>query len=221
MVCTIESIQKRMDDKINEASEMLGLSEDDAIQVLRYFKWNQDKLQNEWFAKEKQLRLQAGIEFDKNIVLKNPQINTSLSSKNQGYCMICYSMFSNSNSNMKPVSLSCGHQFCTADWIQYLKQRIANSATALSTKCPQFACNLMVPHSVFASMLQGQDLVTYRKWACKSYTDDNKNVRWCPFQGCDYCVEYQDMGVQDVLCKCGNWYCFKCGDESHAPCTCE
>jgi hypothetical protein len=30
------------------------------------------------------------------------------------------------------------------------------------------------------------------------YTDDNKNVRWCPYSGCDYCVEYQDYGISDV-----------------------
>jgi hypothetical protein len=42
-----------MADKVNEVSDLLGLSEDDAIAVLKHFKWNMDKLQNEWFPKEK------------------------------------------------------------------------------------------------------------------------------------------------------------------------
>ena len=58
------------------------------------------------------------------------------------------------------------------------------------------------------------------KWFCKSYTDDNKNVRWCPYSGCDNCVEYEDFGITDVVCKCGNAFCFKCGNESHRPCDC-
>jgi ariadne-1 len=98
-----------MQDKVNEISDMLGLSEDDAISILRHFKWNIDKLQNEWFAKEKQLRLQIGIEFDKNIALKNPAVNSSLASINGGYCMICYNKFSSTNVSQKAISLSCGH----------------------------------------------------------------------------------------------------------------
>ncbi len=69
--------------------------------------------------------------------------------------------------------------------------------------------------------LKGDDLKTYMKWFCKSFTDDNKNVRWCPFQGCDYCVEYKEYGISDVQCKCGNSFCFKCSQESHRPCSCD
>lgn len=78
-----------------------------------------------------------------------------------------------------------------------------------------------MPHSFFEKYLKGDDQKTYQKWFCKSYTDDNKNVRWCPYQGCDYCVEYKEYGISDVQCKCGNSFCFKCGQESHRPCSCE
>ena len=82
-------------------------------------------------------------------------------------------------------------------------------------------CNIVVPHSQFLKYLKGDDLKTYMKWFCKAYTDDNKNVRWCPYSGCDNCVEYQDYGLTDVQCKCGNNFCFKCGGESHRPCDCK
>jgi len=26
--------------------------------------------------------------------------------------------------------------------------------------------------------------------------------------------------MTDVMCKCGNSFCFKCGGESHRPCDC-
>lgn len=68
-----------------------------------------------------------------------------------------------------------------------------------------------MPHSMFLKYLKGDGLVTYMKWHCKSFTDDNKSVRWCPYKGCDYCIEFQDFGSKDVLCKCGNSFCFKCG----------
>jgi len=57
VVCTVDSIVERMNEKIEEVSDLLGLSEDQAILVLRHFKWNMDKLQNQWFSQERQLRI--------------------------------------------------------------------------------------------------------------------------------------------------------------------
>ena len=57
---------------------------------------------------------------------------------------------------------------------------------------------MVVPHSMFISLLEGDDAAMYMKWTCKSFTDDNKNVRWCPNKGCDFCVEYQDYGMMQV-----------------------
>ena len=50
--------------KVVEIRELLGVNSDKAILILRYFKWDNDKLINNWFEKEKQLKLQIGIEFD-------------------------------------------------------------------------------------------------------------------------------------------------------------
>jgi hypothetical protein len=55
--------------------DMLGLTEDESISVLRYFKWNFDKLQNQWFEKEASLRPLIGLNFDKTIPLSNNSVN--------------------------------------------------------------------------------------------------------------------------------------------------
>lgn len=75
---------------MSELTDMMGLTEDESMLVLRYFKWNMDKLSNEWFVKEKSLRLQIGLEFDRNIPIKHSYVNSSLAQNNQGYCYICY-----------------------------------------------------------------------------------------------------------------------------------
>jgi hypothetical protein len=36
--------------------------------VLRHFKWNMDKIQNEWFEKENKLRKLIGIDYDSTLV---------------------------------------------------------------------------------------------------------------------------------------------------------
>ena len=187
---------------------------------MRFFKWNWYKFMNQWFSAEKQLKKKIGIIFDIDLLKKNPFMSQSLQSQNQGYCQICYTKFNSSGDRSRADSLSCGHQFCKEDWEEYLKQRVNDGFQSVYSKCPQHMCNVVVPHSMFLKYLKGEDLKTYLKWYCKAYTDDNKNVRWCPYQGCDYCIEYRDSGKPYIDCKCGNSFCFRCGQESHRPCDC-
>lgn len=73
-------------EKVNEVRELLGLTADQAILVLRYYKWNFDKLQNEWFENERKLKKKIGLEFDPEVARQFPYVNASLKNVNQGYC---------------------------------------------------------------------------------------------------------------------------------------
>ncbi len=199
---------------------MFGFTDDEAILVLRRYKWNTDKLQSEWFDKEKGLRIQCGMTVDLGNAKKNPNSEYSKAKLNGGYCLICYGQFGSGTS--KKIGLKCGHEFCADDWTEYLKQRVRDGyQKTISAPCMQHTCNIAVPHSLFVDLLTGADMTTYMKYHFKSFTDDNRNVRWCPYQGCDQCIEYKDYGMVDISCKCGNSFCFKCGAESHRPCDCQ
>lgn len=62
--------------------ELLGLDADYAMAVLRHFKWNMDKIQNDWFEREEKLRKDIGIEFDKNLLKVFPHMHASLPTHN-------------------------------------------------------------------------------------------------------------------------------------------
>lgn len=71
---------------------------------------------------------------------------------------------------------------------------------------------------------RGQILKLYLRWHCKSFTDDNRNVRWCPYsKECEYAVErVSDASYTNIVnCLCGNSFCFKCGQEQHRPADCD
>jgi histidyl-tRNA synthetase len=51
-----DSIEERQKKLIDEAKELLGISEDDAITSLKHFDWNCEKLQEEWFDNEAKTR---------------------------------------------------------------------------------------------------------------------------------------------------------------------
>ena len=117
-MCTVEKIHQRQMEKVEEIKDLLGCKSDDAILILRYFKWDVDKLQNNWFEKMDKLKLQIGLEFDTGIPKKAAYVSASLKSLNQGMCQICYSDFD--QGTRKADSMSCGHQFCSGDWKDWL-----------------------------------------------------------------------------------------------------
>ena len=87
---TVEQIQERQMVKVNEIMDVFGFTIDQSISVLRYYKWNMDKLQNTWFDRQAELRKTIGIEFDQTIPRRYPYVNASLRANNRGMCQICW-----------------------------------------------------------------------------------------------------------------------------------
>lgn len=145
-------------------------------------------------------------------------MNSSLMKHNGGLCQICYDTIDDTNK----FSLSCGHTFCKNDWREYLIKKVDQDSTGIDARCMQAGCNLKVGHTVFEKLLPSSKLETYWKWLCKSYTDDNKRIKWCPAQGCEMCYEKSIYStITEVRCDCGGSFCFQCGSESHKPADCE
>lgn len=61
VVWTINQIEDRQKKIVEEAIELLGLSEDDAISALKHFNWNPEKLQESWFDNEEKTRKTCGL----------------------------------------------------------------------------------------------------------------------------------------------------------------
>lgn len=95
-------------------------------------------------------------------------------------------------------------------------------------KCPQLRCNVVIPHSVYLSFLtkftedDNQNyLEKYQQWHCKEFTEENRNIKWCPGKDCGLVVERSDYATKSLVeCKCGMVFCFKCGLEDHIPASC-
>ena len=52
--------------------ETLNLSLDDAITILRYYKWNKYKMEEKWFDDMDQLSIQIGLKFNTDILKTHP-----------------------------------------------------------------------------------------------------------------------------------------------------
>lgn len=167
-------------------------------------------------------------------------MDASLSQNHGGMCIVCYSDFANkTDPNCEPISLDCKHEFCLGCWKDHLKEIIVNgNKKSLKAPCQQNGCNLVVPHSMFGKIFgegkktgkSRQDIEDnqiynkYMRWHCQSFTDDNKNVKWCPYsKECDYAAErVSDTQYSNIVnCICRNSFCFRCGHEQHRPADCD
>lgn len=120
--------------------------------------------------------------------------------------------------------MECTHTFCDDCWRNYLIEKVRSGPQGINAGCMQAGCNMKVGHSVFEKILgtSPSDKETYWKWLCKSYTDDNSAIKWCPELGCEYCFEREIFASDmEVNCECGISFCFACNESSHKPCDCE
>lgn len=154
----------------------------------------------------------------------------TLAKFNNNTCSICYSEFEQSDISFRPVSLSCGHEYCSTCWGYYIRDKVlSDGPNCVFTKCPQLRCNVAIPHSMFLAYLPDEpyeDGINYREkyllWHCKQFTDHNKSIKWCPQKNCNYISERSDYCLKEtVICKCGNSFCFSCGKEDHVPASCK
>ena len=66
MVQKLENIAKTQERIVADARDTLGLTDDQAIIMLRVYKWNLEKLQEAWFSTDntQKLKIKSGLEFD-------------------------------------------------------------------------------------------------------------------------------------------------------------
>ena len=104
----VNQIRTALMKKLDDAHDMFAMERDDMMIIIRHYKWNEDRMQQEWFDDQEKLQHKLGLVYDKKLD-KDPQINVSLPSMNpDNYCLSCYEELTEENK----YSLSCGHTFC-------------------------------------------------------------------------------------------------------------
>jgi ariadne-1 len=70
----------------------------------------------------------------------------------------------------------------------------------------------------------GEDRARYDMFVVRSFVEEgtSKYVRWCPGPGCTLAVRSEPgYRVYEVECKCKHVFCFRCGEDTHRPASCE
>ena len=213
-----DQMEKERFKKIDEVVQFSSLSKDEAELVLVYYNWNLDLLNNDWFDKMEKIKINSGIKISKEAQKKiNDYFKKHKQKKN--LCLVC-------ECDLEPgdyLSLTCNHALCTDCYTQYLKAKLSDQLTLLSTRCPLTGCNLIVTHSIFNKCFKKDfnSQKIYTKCLLRNFTESNSDIKLCPNPKCDICVKVPGHGMVEVKCQCGYVFCFKCLQETHRPCDCE
>ncbi|KAH7822019.1 putative RING finger protein [Monocercomonoides exilis] len=201
-------IQKQILEQVNILSKILDKNQDEILLMLIQYRWNKDKLLNDLTDQPRKCFSSCGV-------MPFPKKAKDLSEE-ESVCEICYETITSG----EECRLPCQHTFCISCMESYLKSRISQGKSCLITSCPEGSCKIRVYPSLFTKLLNSKSESTYWMHLQNSFIDEQPKMRWCPSPNCEW-VAVKESFDEDVTCRCGTIYCFKCGKEAHFPATCE
>ena len=200
----IESIMASL---ISEVSNLLNLPEDVSRILLCHFKWNKERLVDNYYADPDQLLVEVGARAKPEDVVVVPE--------GMFTCPIC----ADEAPSNEMLGLSCNHLACKVCWGSHLKVKIMDGPGCIRTNCIMFKCNQIVPNSLYNTVCTPVEIKKFGVFMTRDFINFSKNFKYCPSPGCEK-VAIGSAGVTTVRCDCGTPFCFKCGEEAHEPVQC-
>ena len=128
-----KDIQSHQDKQIEEISAILGQPPEAAAILLRYQRWNKERLIESYMDRQEAILERAGLGPDATRTPKTEVV--------KGFtCEIC----TEDEPGLETYALKCGHRYCVDCYRQYLAQKIKEEGEAARIQCPTQGCNRIV-----------------------------------------------------------------------------
>ncbi|KAJ5707803.1 hypothetical protein N7488_007604 [Penicillium malachiteum] len=226
--------------QVNNVSAILGLPPESAAILLRFGRWKQEKLIEEFMDHPERTLEEAGLGTNFEGTAKTEVV--------PGFaCDICCE----DGADLETYAMRCGHRYCVDCYRHYLAGKVKEEGEAARIECPGDTCHRIVD-SKSLDLLVTDDLkdryafvleslftcfgvsnfadsfcvFRYRVLLTRTYVDDKDNLRWCPAPNCEYAVDCavktRDLKriVPTVRCVCQHEFCFGCSLNDHQPTPC-
>ncbi|KAK3385104.1 hypothetical protein B0H63DRAFT_522444 [Podospora didyma] len=209
-------IQKQQDDLINEVNMILDISKEEAAILLRYFRWNKERLIEDYMDKPLKVLEAAGL-FQAAAGPPKLEIIPGF------VCDICCE----EEEGLQSFSIKCGHRYCVDCYRHYLSQKIQEEGEAARIQCPADGCNLIIDARSLDILVTPELTERYHQLLNRTYVEDKDTLKWCPAPDCQNAVECGvkkkdlDKVVPTVSCLCSHRFCFGCILNDHQPAPCE
>ncbi|ESL09579.1 hypothetical protein TRSC58_02698 [Trypanosoma rangeli SC58] len=206
---------------VGKANEILGLTPEAALLVLRYYGWKMDDATLEKYFAEmddvnEKLRITeadfSGGGAGAELVRDDRPLE----------CPIC----GDDVSADKTVALAnCRHFMCVDCLTTNLLCAVKHGHDLLDRRCPMRGCCSIVGLKVFKELLPTKDYGQVQRRFFNDYLGGNTHMRCCPNETpCEGVIRVavrQESGPEVRCDVCGLKFCFRCLQPPHAPATCE
>lgn len=232
-VLSPSDIQAQQGEQINEVGSILEQPPEAAAILLRYLRWNKERLIETYMEKPEELLEAAGLSSDAS---EPPRTKIIC-----GFtCEICCD-----DEEPETYALKCGHRYCVDCYRQYLAHKIKDEGEAARIQCPTSGCKRIVDSKSLEMLVTPEVEERYVAylyalvgWRCshkvfrykvlltRTYVDDKENLKWCPAPSCEFAVQCgvkkKDLAriVPTVDCACHHHFCFGCTLNDHQPTPC-
>ncbi|KGQ01304.1 hypothetical protein PAAG_11981 [Paracoccidioides lutzii Pb01] len=214
-VLSPEDIRREQNMQINEVASILGLPPESAAILLRFTRWNREKLIESYMEDNDRIQEEAGVGAAFSGTPKTEVIPGFV-------CDICCE----DRKGLESYAMRCGHRFCVDCYRHYLGQKIREEGEAARIQCPQNKCHRIVDSKTL-DLLVTEDLQErYHRLLIRTYVDDKYNLKWCPAPNCEFAIDCgvkkRDLNrvVPTVHCRCSHSFCFGCSLNDHQPPPC-
>lgn len=214
-VYTEDQIRAMQQQQFEEVSSILGLPTDQCATLLRQYKWQKEKLIEQFMDHPDEVTKSAGI-------LSGETVQPKLEYVKGFTCDVCFE----DGPKLKTFALMCGHRFCADCYGQYLTQKITEEGESVRIECMAEECNVTVNAKAVSLLCSPKTHVRYLELLDRTFVEDKGNLRWCPAPNCTYAIDCPvrhsqlTQIVPTVACNCHHLFCFGCGLGDHLPCPC-
>jgi ariadne-1 len=211
-----DDIQAQQDDLIDEVNMILDIRKEDAAILLRHFRWNKERLIEDYMDRPKKVLEDAGLGPSTTGPPKLEVIPGFM-------CDICCE----DEPGLKSFAMKCGHRYCADCYGQYLNQKIKEEGEAARIQCPQDGCKRILDAKSLDLLVTSDLQNRYHELLTRTYVEDKEQMKWCPAPDCQNAIECGikkkdlDKVVPTVACDCKHRFCFGCALPDHQPAPCE
>jgi len=201
-------------------SELLALSEDETLLLLKHFSWDRRKLEERWFDDPDALRARCGVSAS----LDPPPLPHGALPGSSFFCTVTMEDTTYADAD----ACACGHWFSGTAWCGHLSSAVLSYELALAATCPEAGCRELCRPRMMKRHLDGPQLARYWEWVSRSFAESSRAARWCPAPGCRFVVLHREGGAAgssgeetEVTCGGGHAFCFACRESPpHRPASC-
>ncbi|KAL6644382.1 hypothetical protein ACP70R_015990 [Stipagrostis hirtigluma subsp. patula] len=208
VVLSERDIHQCLSQEAAATAEAFSVPVDWALALLCHYRWNRSRLQDDWFDEQGRVRAAVGLGDDDDAV---EAVATAT-------CGICLEDLPAA----EMASAGCAHRYCDACWRGYVAAAVDGGPRCLALRCPDAPCSRAVLRGMVERFATGAGREAYARHLARAYVEAHDfRLKPCTAAGCGCAIEIAPgSGDGDLLCRCGNAFCWRCGGAPHWPASC-